>query len=325
MRVRVDVQQKYHGRIRGLHMVRDLLRDSGVTLDFESDAQSDLLFIQDLVATQKKKVLPPIPMVVYERYASSVISPFEKTRRLLRQGQVKYWVKEMAAREPRLHNAKMIDGRYHFALLQPNDERAQKPSILVKGDTRKKILPLLPMFLQERYNDLRDGKVPSWRDRPIDIFCAGYLHDDFDILGRHRRQALRLVEASNRNYISISGKLIPQQMYYEILRNTKIFVSPYGLGEYSFKDFEAIFAGCLLVKPDSSFCTCHSLDVFGGGYCVQLKPDMSDFNETLTNIYDNLKDYRNMAARASEELRTAFQPEDYAREILKVFTSAVES
>lgn len=328
MRVRVDVLRKYHGRIKGLYKVADLLKDRGIELDFDSDSHSektcDLLFIQDLVALEKRKELPQVPAIVYERYASSIVAPFEKRRRLLKQPHVKYWVKEMTARRPALHNAGMINGRYHFALLKPDDPRVARPTIKIKGADKDKILPFLPMFLQDRYADLRDGPVPSWRDRPIDLFCAGFLHDEFDILGNHRRQALRLVEASNRKYVTIAGRLISQQMYYEMLRNTKIFVSPYGLGEYSFKDFEAMFAGCLVLKPDSSFCVCHSMDVFGGKYCVQTKPDMSDFPVTLTKIFDNLKDYRDMAGKAAEGVRTAFEPEEYALEVADLFTSALE-
>lgn len=33
-----------------------------------------------------------------------------------------------------------------------------------------------------------------------------------------------------------------------ILPDTKIFISPFGLGEFSGKDYEAILAGCVLVS-----------------------------------------------------------------------------
>jgi hypothetical protein len=324
MRIAVDVQPKYQERIKGLFLVRDLLMDSGVTLDFTSEGPHDLLFIEDKLAKASDRKLTPAPTIVFERNDSAIVSPSKRNRRILRRPYVKYWVKEMAARYPSLNNTKMIQSRYHFALLQPDDDRAEWPSIRIEGTDHKKVLPLLPMFLQDRYNDLRNGPVLSWQDRPIDLLCAGDLHEEYDILCRHRRQALRLVEASNLNFVAISGR-VPKNTYFELLRNTKIVLSPYGLGEYSFKDFEAIYAGCLLMKPDSSFCVSHSFDVYGSDYCVQTKPDMSDFRQVLDEIYDSFGTYQEMAGRASDELRRAFKPESYAKELLGIFKSAVDS
>jgi hypothetical protein len=324
MRIAVDVQPKYHERIKGLLVVRNLLEDSRVTLDFKLEGGHDLLFIEDKIAKGADRKLTSEPTIVFERIDSSIVSPFEKNRRLLKQPHVKYWAKEVAVRNPALNNAKMIQGRYHFALLQPNDVRAEKPTIPVKDAEQKKVLPLLPMFLQDRYNELRDGPVLNWQDRPIDLLCAGGLHEKYDILCRHRMQALRCVEASNLNYVSIAGR-VPKNTYFDLLRHTKIVVSPYGLGEYSFKDFETIYAGCLLVKPDSSFCIGHSFDTYGGDYCVQTKPDMSDFREVLGEIYDTFGAYQEMALRASDDLRRAFKPESYAEELVRVFRSALDS
>lgn len=35
--------------------------------------------------------------------------------------------------------------------------------------------------------------------------------------------------------------------FYELLRDVKFFVSPYGYGEFANKDYEAILSGCVLV------------------------------------------------------------------------------
>jgi hypothetical protein len=46
--------------------------------------------------------------------------------------------------------------------------------------------------------------------------------------------------------------LVPQNRYYAELFDSKMVLSPFGWGEVCFRDFEAIIAGSLLLKPDMS-------------------------------------------------------------------------
>ena len=45
---------------------------------------------------------------------------------------------------------------------------------------------------------------------------------------------------------------VPQNQYYTELFNSKIVFSPFGWGEVCFRDFEAVIAGAMLLKPDMS-------------------------------------------------------------------------
>jgi hypothetical protein len=47
--------------------------------------------------------------------------------------------------------------------------------------------------------------------------------------------------------------------FIEILRDSKIFISPFGLGEFSGKDYEAMLSGALLVRA-SKLAITHTLE-----------------------------------------------------------------
>ena len=53
------------------------------------------------------------------------------------------------------------------------------------------------------------------------------------------------------NQIFVTGS-VPQNRYYLELEKSKIVYSPFGWGEVCFRDFEAIKAGAMLLKPDMS-------------------------------------------------------------------------
>lgn len=47
-----------------------------------------------------------------------------------------------------------------------------------------------------------------------------------------------------------SGSSIKINNYFDILKETKLFISPYGWGEWSLKDFECVLYGCQCIKPN---------------------------------------------------------------------------
>ena len=68
------------------------------------------------------------------------------------------------------------------------------------------------------------------------------------LIGFQRKMFLEIVKDSNQ---FLSGK-IPLKEYNKEIKNVKVILSPYGWGEVCFRDFEAIFNGGVLVKPDMS-------------------------------------------------------------------------
>ncbi len=67
-------------------------------------------------------------------------------------------------------------------------------------------------------------------------------------LAHHRRIILEKIKGDNRFLVGETG----QRQYNNELVRSKIVLSPFGWGELCFRDFEAVFSGALLLKPDMS-------------------------------------------------------------------------
>ena len=63
--------------------------------------------------------------------------------------------------------------------------------------------------------------------------------------------------------------------------NSKVVFSPFGWGELCFRDYEAVYCGCLLVKPSMDHVVT-SPDIFEAGVTyVPVKWDLSDLTEKI--------------------------------------------
>jgi len=63
----------------------------------------------------------------------------------------------------------------------------------------------------------------------------------------HQRRILKDAFKGDARFVT---GVVPQNRYYAELADSKIVLSPFGWGEVCFRDFEAISAGALLMKPD---------------------------------------------------------------------------
>jgi hypothetical protein len=126
-------------------------------------------------------------------------------------------------------------------------------------------------------------------DRPVDVSFAGRIdYPDFgnsfhgSMITSHRVMAIEAISKLPHACRTSSGlNAIPFQDYVHQLLSSKIIVSPYGYGETCFRDWEAIFAGALLIKP--------SIDhIEGFPFHVPCKPDFSDLAEVVALSLERL-------------------------------------
>ena len=80
---------------------------------------------------------------------------------------------------------------------------------------------------------------------------------------------------------------LPYKDYMRVITNTKIFVSPYGWGEFSHKDFEVTLLGCVLIKPMCANFKSYPNIYQDGITCVSCKLDYSDLEEKVRYLLDN--------------------------------------
>ena len=117
----------------------------------------------------------------------------------------------------------------------------------------------------------------------------------------HRNGAWKELEKLGDRYNLVKGQSTPQQ-FVDMMKRSKVGLSPFGMGELCYRDLELIQWGCLLVKPDMSK-VITSPDFFKPMVTyVPVKPDWSDLNETLEKVLDNFKDYQYIIDNARQKV-----------------------
>jgi hypothetical protein len=128
------------------------------------------------------------------------------------------------------------------------------------ADCLDRILPGWNFAAAPRFqNVLMQGPVAKLfrtRRRSIDVFCRlGYGGAD-EWYGKYRKMAVEKIHGLGSEYtLAVSGdkrdqKVISTRQYFEEIKRARIAVSPFGWGEVTYRDYEAIAYGCLLVKPN---------------------------------------------------------------------------
>lgn len=138
---------------------------------------------------------------------------------------------------------------------------------------------------------------PKDDDRPIDVFFAGTLDYDNnegkrksgDIISNHRKECVEIMESMNGYEMAIiRGKLLNLNDYNRMIRQSKVVVSPWGWGEPCYRDFEAILAGCILIKPLTNF-VISACGIYEHGHCRWTKPDLSDLSNDIAVALNDFK------------------------------------
>ena len=65
---------------------------------------------------------------------------------------------------------------------------------------------------------------------------------------RHRKRSLDELDRLDGTYNVVSNRLLPEDYVIELMKS-KCVVSPFGMGEICFRDFETWNMGCILIKP----------------------------------------------------------------------------
>ena len=134
----------------------------------------------------------------------------------------------------------------------------------------------------------------------------------------------KINQLKNATKIHGMGRSQSAPQYLTALMNTKIVLSPWGHGEACYRDFEALFCGCILLKPDSSFVNCWP-DIYQNNKTyIPCKADFSDLQDKVDWIkghWNQLIDFRHQNLRL---VHAAKRPEDFAKHMSKVFHDCME-
>ncbi len=150
--------------------------------------------------------------------------------------------------------------------------------------------------------DINFTDIPG--ERPIDISCRlGLSHSRPSVLA-HRKAVIEVMSK-----FGVDCSKIPLKDYFEELRNAKIGIGPFGVGEITLRDFEIIICGAALVKPDISHMETWPELFQVDKTFVAHKWDLSDLEEKLALLRDDTAMRTRMAWDAQQTYRRAVSPE----------------
>ncbi len=134
--------------------------------------------------------------------------------------------------------------------------------------------------------------------RSIDVSCRLSVNYDRATVRFQRDKILQLMES----YPLPKGRVKRSEFLRE-MRSARVAVSPFGWGEYSYRDFEVIAAGATMLKADMSH-----LDTWPNFYQANetYQPyqwDCSDFSEKLDRLLEDVEYARSLA----ENSQTAYR------------------
>uniref|UniRef100_A0A7S4T0C4 Uncharacterized protein n=1 Tax=Alexandrium monilatum TaxID=311494 RepID=A0A7S4T0C4_9DINO len=120
-------------------------------------------------------------------------------------------------------------------------------------------------------------------ERPVDVSFVGAVVGDFR--KEHREGLLKALKGIGKRHrdwtFHISSSKVNEYQYRDVLANTKLFVSPWGYGEWSGKDEETMLAGAVLLKPLAS-CMSHVMPMYKPGEtCLDVRPDWRDLEVVI--------------------------------------------
>ena len=96
---------------------------------------------------------------------------------------------------------------------------------------------------------------------------------------------------------------LPQDQYFQYLYDSKVCLSPFGMGEICFRDFECINVGTIMIKPDMSMVLTEPNIYIDKETYFAVNYDWSNLNEVVDEI---LSDFDRINREVIDNSRTKF-------------------
>ena len=137
------------------------------------------------------------------------------------------------------------------------------------------------------YTSLKQTNLKLLKDRNYDVIFVGTLgYDGGPEIEEMRKFAHTQIQeiCNRRGWKTVTGVFLKRHTYLDIISDTKIFVSPFGWGEFSLKDYECVVRGCHLLKPDIYYEDCPDIYKNSDSY------NYTNLEHTISNCLSNIED-----------------------------------
>jgi hypothetical protein len=340
---------RYNDRLKFLETIKPELENRSFSF-VESEQECDLVLSQqisyspnlELVRTTKKDV------IILEVNDTATIFN-DELRLAIKQENVKGFFKVTNFKDLSCHNAKTSgDIRYHANFINEviKISEYQFPNILFTDDELKKIQVALPAFLNFRMDQVRKVELDidnDWKNRGIDLSFAGttdytknknYIqlnHSDPrlelpKLISAQRKMALNeLTKIRDKGATVLMSNVKPmsQPEYWSSLLSTKACLSPWGFGAYNWRDYESIYLGALVIKPNTDFLETYCNIFQSGKYYVPCDVDFANLDEIYENISNNEYNHNEIRRNALQLLEANNNKSKIADRFISQITQAL--
>tara|TARA_B110000027_G_C16120861_1_gene302871 strand:- start:5175 stop:6170 length:996 start_codon:yes stop_codon:yes gene_type:complete len=129
--------------------------------------------------------------------------------------------------------------------------------------------------------------------RTNDFFVKFSNKNYYPTIGWQRKKILEMFKINNSNKLNKFN-------YFNLMKNSKYCISPFGWGEIAIRDFECFVNGCVLIKPDMShIITWPNLFIPNLTY-IPIKWDLSDLKKNMEFYKGNYPSLVNIASEAQK-------------------------
>lgn len=130
----------------------------------------------------------------------------------------------------------------------------------------------------------------------------------------HRVKAMHTI--LNMKDTTVYSGTLPPAEFYPAIGSSRCTVSPFGMGEICFRDFEAIMMGSVLIKPDMFLVNTYPNIYIPYETYIPCKLDWSDLEEKIQWVKDHPADCIQIISRARELMRSMYYGVQYEQENL---------
>lgn len=119
------------------------------------------------------------------------------------------------------------------------------------------------------------------------------------------------------------NRVLGPDLYQASVMRTSISVSPWGFGEYAYRDYESTLAGCVLIKPPSDHVLTFGDMYQSGKYYIASKADFSDLPELVEEVMSDRARAIRFARSAREDMLRANSPSNVYTYYYELFSEAL--
>jgi hypothetical protein len=145
------------------------------------------------------------------------------------------------------------------------------------------------------------GASPLWKSayspRSVDVsgrFSTSYPRKTVEY---HRNQMIEALEGW------FDADKVSKRRYWSELRNAKVLLSPFGLGEICHRDFEGFLSGNIVLKPNMEHLETWPPLFEAGETYIDISWDMDDAEETLSSVLNQYNEYRTIAKTGQQRYK----------------------